>query len=34
MSRQGIASLRNPWFTASIGITAAITIVAGIAGFV
>jgi cytochrome c553 len=33
MSRQGIASLRNPWFTVSVGITAAIAIVAGIAGF-
>ena len=33
MSRQGIASLRNPWFTASVGITAAIAIVAAIAGF-
>ena len=30
---QGIASLRNPWFTASVGITAAIAIVAAIAGF-
>jgi cytochrome c553 len=28
-----IASLRNPWFTASIGITVAIAIVAAIAGF-
>jgi cytochrome c553 len=33
MSRQGIASFRNPWFTASVGITAAIAIVAAIAGF-
>jgi cytochrome c553 len=33
MSRQGIASLRNPWFTVSVGITAAIAIVAAVAGF-
>jgi cytochrome c553 len=33
MSGDRIASLRNPWFTASIGITAAIAIVAAIAGF-
>jgi cytochrome c553 len=34
MNRQGIAPLRNPWFIASVGITAAIAIVASIAGFV
>jgi cytochrome c553 len=33
MSGDRIASLRNPWFTASVGITAAIAIVAAIAGF-
>ena len=33
MSRERIASLRNPWFTASVGITAAIAIVAAIVGF-
>src|SRR5580704_1541265 len=33
MSGDRIASLRNPWFTASAGITAAIAIVAAIAGF-
>jgi cytochrome c553 len=33
MRGQGIVSLRNPWFTASVGITAAIAIVAAIAGF-
>ena len=33
MSRERIASLRDPWFTASVGITAAIAIVAAIAGF-
>jgi cytochrome c553 len=33
MSRERVASLRNPWFTASVGITAAIAIVAAIAGF-
>jgi cytochrome c553 len=33
MSREAIASLRNPWFTASVGITAAIAIVAIITGF-
>src|SRR5262249_46568878 len=30
----GIASFRNPWFTASVGITAAITLVAAVVGFV
>ena len=34
MSGERIASLRNPWFTASVGITAAIAIVAAIVGFV
>lgn len=34
MSRERIASLRNPWFTASVGITAAIAIVAAVVGFV
>jgi cytochrome c553 len=33
MSGDRIASLRNPWFTASVGITAAIAIIAAIAGF-
>jgi len=33
MRGQGIVSLHNPWFTASVGITAAIAIVAAIAGF-
>ena len=33
MSRDRIASLSNPWFTASVGITAAIAIVGAIAGF-
>ena len=31
--RERIASLRNPWFTASVGITAAIAIVGAIVGF-
>jgi cytochrome c553 len=34
MSGERIASLRNPWFTASVGITAAIAIVAAVVGFV
>ena len=34
MTQEKIASLRNPWFTASVGITAAIAIVAAIVGFV
>jgi cytochrome c553 len=34
MSSGRIASLRNPWFTASAGITAAIAIVAAVVGFV
>jgi cytochrome c553 len=33
VSQEKVASLRNPWFTASIGITAAIAIVAAVAGF-
>ena len=33
MSRDRIASLYNPWFTGSVGITAAIAIVGAIAGF-
>ena len=33
MRGQGIVSLHNPWFTASVGITAVIAIVAIIAGF-
>jgi cytochrome c553 len=33
MSRVKIASLRNPWFTKSVGITAAIAIVAAVVGF-
>jgi cytochrome c553 len=33
MSREKIASLRNPWFTVSVGITAAIAITAAIVGF-
>ena len=33
MSGDRIASLRNPWFTASVGITAAIAIVAALVGF-
>src|SRR5208282_4815492 len=34
MSPGRIASLRNPWFTASAGITAGIAIVAAVVGFV
>ena len=34
MSGEPIASLRNPWFTASVGITAAIAIVAAVVGFI
>jgi cytochrome c553 len=33
MSQDRIASLRNPWFTASIGIIAAIAIIAAVVGF-
>ena len=34
MTRDGTASFRNPWFTASVGITAAIALVAAVVGFV
>lgn len=34
VTRERIASVRNPWFTASVGITSAIAIVAAIVGFV
>jgi len=34
MSPARIVSLHNPWFTTSIGITAAIAIVAAVIGFV
>ena len=34
MTHQGIASFRNPWFTASVGITVAIAIVAAVVGFI
>ena len=34
MTRERIVSLRNPWFTRSVGITAAIAIAAAIVGFV
>jgi cytochrome c553 len=34
MSREPIVSLRNPWFTAGVAITAAIAIVAAVVGFV
>ena len=34
MTRESIASFRNPWFTASVGITAAIALVAAVVGFV
>ena len=34
MTHQRIASFRNPWFTASVGITAAIAIVAAVVGFI
>jgi cytochrome c553 len=34
VTRERITSLRNPWFTASVGITAAIALVAAIVGFV
>ena len=34
MTRERMASLRNPWFTASVGITAAIALVAAVVGFV
>ncbi len=34
MNHQGIASFRNPWFTVSVGVTAAIALVAAVIGFV
>jgi hypothetical protein len=34
VTRERIASFRNPWFTASVGITAAIALVAAVVGFV
>jgi cytochrome c553 len=34
MSRDRIASLHNPWFTASVGITASIAIIGALVGFV
>ena len=34
MTRERTASFRNPWFTASVGITAAIALVAAVVGFV
>ena len=34
MTRERIASLRNPWFTTSVAITAAIALVAAVVGFV
>jgi len=34
VTRESTASFRNPWFTASVGITAAIALVAAIVGFV
>ena len=34
MSRGTMASLRNPWFTASVGITVAIALVAAVIGFI
>jgi len=34
VTRERIASLRNPWFTASVGITAGIALVAAVVGFV
>ena len=34
MTRERIASFRNPWFTTSVGIAAAIAIVAAVVGFV
>jgi cytochrome c553 len=34
VTRGGIASFRNPWFTASVGITAAIALVAAVVGFI
>src|SRR5271165_1545369 len=34
VTRERIASLRNPWFTASVGITVAIALVAAVVGFI
>ena len=34
MTRESTASFRNPWFTASVGITAAIALVAALVGFI
>src|SRR5215472_11770993 len=34
VTRGNIVSLRNPWFTASVGITAAIALVAAVVGFI
>jgi len=34
VTHESVASFRNPWFTASVGITAAIALVAAIVGFV
>jgi cytochrome c553 len=34
VTRESIASFRNPWFTASVGIAAAIAIVAAVVGFI
>jgi cytochrome c553 len=34
VTRESIASLRNPWFTASVGITVAIVLVAAVVGFI
>ena len=34
MSAERVFSRRNPWFTASVGLTAAIAVVAAIVGFV
>jgi cytochrome c553 len=34
VTREGVASFRNPWFTASVGITAAIALVAAVVGFI
>jgi cytochrome c553 len=34
VTREGIASFRNPWFTVSVGITAAIALIAAVVGFV
>jgi cytochrome c553 len=34
VTREGIAFFRNPWFTGSVGITAAIVLVAAVVGFI